>query len=1190
MYVIPPKLQDLSAWPSTRKSPSPAEIWEISAPPDKSLIWCIVLSFVISSEKDSPWQVTLLGAKAQIKELMEKRNIAGGPLNFNHIKKMIMNFNPFKNQHSFYSNKEVIKIIRMFELKLNRRRRSDSNSASQRNDDLKLEAAAEILECCIEVYETDSSGNRQEPISYNRTAKRKIILFQYSEVPKKLKRITSPDKSFKIINIFAFGMSLEKAFPLRKEALHHILLRAKVNAKIILGIKTSYDDSENFLALLLKNPTWRDVITSIYLSPYIAWKLEAAGLNTDPCSFKQSDFSAFYYCMGLDSSRLLHVLYNYASNNFEHSDKTTRNPDERTLTALEKIKSALLKDYSKSNNFSILGNKRDVAYKTLQEILCFNEYQHCVVSKINALPTNHSQQTDAENLQRKNKIVEILLEMYSQYFHYPDRNNVASGNFFDNFIKYSEYYENLDNYTCLLFFDLILYVNQSGDDIKHAVHNLFLTVFGYTLFEKCKHGVHCLECVLTSETCALRFIPFTFRSKFKENAEDLLNKLKRSPNETLINPSTSGSSTSSNPSTASKKKPGPNSILTRITASLKDLPEVKDQFLINRLLKYVGAAISFTLSDGDIKGVLSVERALQVIGETLNTTESSSVIGHLLCSCLPEDVVIEFFKIRNHCLSKYRPRAMKGKLSLEKDILRFEKLQKMITKFFKIVEAVNHSQCFRIFEDMIKKGREESVGVSDALYQNIAEHHNALTMFMKEKYHENISNFKLLANKLLDYVENELSINKRLNRKLGQFYTLKFLFSYIGNQCDLEHRSELVIVLENLNSLSQSIESKSIVGKGEIDITSQDEQDMVQVISSLRVVSNKIFAEVNQAQYEKIVLSEISTFFNDARSSNLWFTDDEISTIKKFISDHMQISRNAKVSVKNYLENGHTIQEHEAKQLLDKIFTPKDKTSILRVLTTSPERKALTSALNTLKCDSDKKDLFQSNSDDLDGLIKFAEIKDGKRLLLSFDFQDDNLHQNVLQFLNRKVELLLERISHLKSILIEEDEEISSLWAWGKSEAIKTHVRYLMSQRFQKEDVRLSLEMLLFDCMNILKTSESLSHLWTKANYLFSGASLRDILSHGSTILEIVGGSLDKDDLPSQFIDKMLELIEDSEGIRALSDLWGRSKLTDQQQFEDLISTDDDSDLLLQKIKKWKKNRSQGTVGWKDYLSLLPFN
>ncbi|GIY33021.1 hypothetical protein CDAR_514821 [Caerostris darwini] len=1189
MYVVPPKLQDLSAWPTTRNSPSPEEIWEISAPPDKSLIWCVVLSFVISSEKDSPWQVTLLGTNAQIKELMEKRKITGGPLNFNHIKKMIMNFNPFKNQHSFYSNKEVVKIVRMFELKLNRQ---TSNSASQHKDYLKLEAAAQILQCCIEVYEIDSSGNRQEPISYNPTGKRKIILFQYSEVHKKLKSIASPDKSFKIINIFAFGMSLEKALPLRKEALQHILLRAKVNAKIIQGIKTRYDDSENFLALLLKNPSWRDVITSIYLSPYIARKLEAAGLNTDPCFFKQSDFSAFFYCMGLDSSRLLHVLYNYASNNFEHSDKTTRNPDESTVTALEKIKSALLSDYSKSNDFSILGDKRDVAYKTRQEILCFNEYQHCVVSKISELPTNHSQQTDAENLQRKNKIVEILLEMYSQYFRYPDGNNVGSGNFFDNFIKYSEYYENLDNYTCFLFFDHILYVDQSGDDIKHAVHSLFLTVFGYTLFEKCKHGVHCLECVLTPETCTLRFIPFTFRSKFKKNAEDLLNKLKRPPNVALINPSTSGSSTSSNPSTASKKKYDPNSVLTRITASLKDLPEIKDQFLINRLLKYVGAATSFKLSDGDIKGVLSVQRALQVIGETLNTTESSSVIGHLLCSCLPEDVVIEFFRIRNHCLSKYRPRAMKGKLSLEKDISRFEKLQKMITKFFKIVETVNHSQCFRIFEDMIKKGREESAGVSEALYQNIAEHHNALTMFMKEKYHENICNFKLLVNKLLGYVENELGITKCLkNRKLGQFYTLKFLFSYIGNQCNLEQGSELLIALENLNSLSQSIESKSIVGKGEIDITSQDRQDMVQVISSLRVVSNQIFAEVNQAQYEKIDRSEISSFFNDARSSNLWFTDDEMSTIKKVISDHMQISRNAKVSLKNYLESGSTIQEHEVEQLLDKIFTTRDKTSILGVLTTSPQRKAL-KTLN--KMDNDEKDWFehtQENSDDLDCLINFAKIRDGKRLLLSFDFQDGNLRQKVLQFLNRKVELLLERISHLKSILIEGDEEISELWAWGRSEAIKTHVRFLMSQRFRKEeDVRLSLEMLLFDCMNILKTSESLSHLWTKANYLFSGASLRDILSHGSTILEIVEGSLDKDDLPSQFIDKMLELIEDSEGIRTLSDLWERSKLTDQQQFENLISTDDKKDPLLQEIKKLKKNRSQGTVGWKDYLSLLPFN
>ncbi|CAL1262277.1 unnamed protein product [Larinioides sclopetarius] len=134
-------------------------------------------------------------------------------------------------------------------------------------------------------------------------------------------------------------------------------------------------------------------------------------------------------------------------------------------------------------------------------------------------------------------------------------------------------------------------------------------------------------------------------------------------------------------------------------------------------------------------------------------------------------------------------------------------------------------------------------------------------------------------------------------------------------------------------------------------------------------------------------------------------------------------------------------------------------------------------------------------------------------------------------------------------------------------------------------DVRASLELLLFDCMNILKTSPSLRRLWLKANELFTGACLRNILSHGDPILEIVGGSLDEGDLPSHFIDKMLELIEDGDALQILSDLWMKEKTTSLQQFESRLMATDPS---LREVQKWMKKRSGDEGGWKDYLTLLP--
>ncbi|GIY69267.1 hypothetical protein CDAR_235561 [Caerostris darwini] len=134
-----------------------------------------------------------------------------------------------------------------------------------------------------------------------------------------------------------------------------------------------------------------------------------------------------------------------------------------------------------------------------------------------------------------------------------------------------------------------------------------------------------------------------------------------------------------------------------------------------------------------------------------------------------------------------------------------------------------------------------------------------------------------------------------------------------------------------------------------------------------------------------------------------------------------------------------------------------------------------------------------------------------------------------------------------------------------------------MRERYKKRHViQVSLEMLLFDCFNILKKRKELKILWKKLSGLFTGIHLRDVLSHGDVLLENISLHLDQDDLPSNLIEKMLELIKDAPALAALSRVWRDTKPLDDEEFELEISKSE----LSNKIQKCPR--------WKEYMFLLP--
>lgn len=171
----------------------------------------------------------------------------------------------------------------------------------------------------------------------------------------------------------------------------------------------------------------------------------------------------------------------------------------------------------------------------------------------------------------------------------------------------------------------------------------------------------------------------------------------------------------------------------------------------------------------------------------------------------------------------------------------------------------------------------------------------------------------------------------------------------------------------------------------------------------------------------------------------------------------------------------------------------------------------------------------------------------------------------------------------LKNILIDEDDEIQKVWIWGRCKAMKHHMKFLMRQRYIRDvRVRASLDMAMFDCVNILHKPD-LSDLYEKSTDLFSGIDLRNVLAHRTNIPETIGGILDEDDFPSIMIEKMLELIDDLEAVESIFKLFPKVGILEEKDFVNWINNPSD-DTFKKEIKAIRKCER-----WDRYLFLFPF-
>lgn len=333
----------------------------------------------------------------------------------------------------------------------------------------------------------------------------------------------------------------------------------------------------------------------------------------------------------------------------------------------------------------------------------------------------------------------------------------------------------------------------------------------------------------------------------------------------------------------------------------------------------------------------------------------------------------------------------------------------------------------------------------------------------------------------------------------------------------------------------------------------------------------------------------IESFFTLLKSD--LFSIDEESQIKVSVEQAYEEAIDANNSLIDlFTDNSDGIENLEI--WLKRIFIPLDKIATIKKYFENNEFAKALSLLKDVRfskeqLEKDLEEMFHTKSGTSAYFMVLLTKIIYQKYLSSPIYTSVRLSDHIVEklefFLTKKVHILIARMKSLKNILIDEDDEIQKAWIWGKSKAMRHHMKFLMRQRYMRDvAVRASLDMAFFDCVNILH-KPVLSDLYEKSTDLFSGIDLRNVLAHRSNIPETIGGILDEDDFPSIMIEKMLELIDDFDAIESIFELFLKVGILEEKDFVDWINNAS-ADTYEKEIKAIRECER-----WDRYLFLFPF-
>lgn len=731
MELHPPQLRVLPSFVQLVATMVQTQLWEIDSP---SLEWSLILAFLLST-------IHLKNFANSLGKLLRTKQGRKEDHWILKMKRSVKKCNPFKYRHNIYHDRILKMIFQRIKIKLLSEMKGLEITCFR-----VLETAAKLFECVILLYDVSPTGNCQLLSTFNSTEfikddTLKLFIFKHTNAT-----------SNSVVDRFGFGLSFEYSHPLRHSALLHCLKTTKPKDEEIIKVQQVKCFGTNLLALLLE-VNCVEIIPNIYKSPLVTLRITEAGFDIDPCTLDNDGFSAFYHCMGRSENDCLMILYDFATNKSHSIDSSVRNPDSDILLALEKVGNLIKNDRLKSKYFTSLFFRKKIALKRCHWITYFNEYQQDICKQI------YLQKQQDISMERNKKIMILILDTYSKYFYFDVKDIHDKYNFFKHFVEYSEFYEKLDYFTCLLVFDnftgLIPLINKNNSQIYFdAISSLFLAVLSHKLYPKHKQEIiqeiNCFFCAFALESncdvhsfnekkSAQRFIPFHYRSSFLKNANALLIELeKKSPGLQEKPLYIEFKKTSTGEEKEILK------LLDFLKDSLTNFPEIVDEFIINRVKNYLTVVKDLQLQDFSVKSMLSMERALQVVGESLqNKPKSESVVSFLLESCISSELLHKFCKMRNDSLSHFRASAVQGRVNAECNNGEFfKKIMNELNDVDVIFQPVYASQLLRVTEFMTKEVEIESQTICSGVSQKMRKQLKNLNFMRRLVFKNQQDNFK----------------------------------------------------------------------------------------------------------------------------------------------------------------------------------------------------------------------------------------------------------------------------------------------------------------------------------------------------------------------------------------------------------------------------------------------------------------
>ncbi|KFM63537.1 hypothetical protein X975_19519, partial [Stegodyphus mimosarum] len=1136
--------------------------WEISVPQKDSLEWCIVMSFLTDDCSDE-----------ELRKRLEL--LTGNGESISDVEKSIKKFNPFRNKHSCFYDKSFKTVCDAFKNILsNSLRESNILKATYIQ---KLEKASHLLNCCICLLNLRCC-NVQEALRVYPGSASKIDIAK--KIPQSLTLFKSVENKGR--PRYSFGLKKELGLKLQKIALTGALKNAEIQNTNINKICSLVNPDEVFITTLLKSK-FRYVISSVYRSPYIAWKFAEAGFETDPRIADSEGFSSFYYAVLSDDVDLLHVLYDYAANGcWGEENCSYRDLDNDVVSNLEKLEFVMKTDQTRSKDFKAMKENRRRFSFILQEMLLFNDFLKAVTKNMRNIRSRINGGTLVAQATKKQETVLSILENYDNFFVVEEDTSIGKIkivdetertdetkdiNPLDNYKKFKHFYDNLDFTSALLFFDNIFFLKSrlslekisQYSDIESA---FFLSVLSNKYFttnvknrtslrgrqDSLRRKVNKDKLWLEGNSSNIYVVPWLERFQLREVIKRFIDVLRR--NEVGL---------------WNVRDHLPHCEVTEILVSF---PEIKDELLIARLKHYVKTALCIKMDN--VQSVFVIERALQVIGESIKTEDKiARSYCHLLSASLPSTTANTIRQLRN-ILSNLDEQESVTKFNTEKNFDLFSNIQTEIQKINYFFQPVYELQEIRIKDFIFKRSKmlvkdardksQNQLHISPLYEYELFESYLKLETELNDQkvkysvsFQEFIGKYEMVLKNLVHRLESNIHHPEEVKNKIS--WPLEHLLNFIVEHFQFPDSEKLQEIMKSKNEISNDVH----------ETYDHFVKNVKKFIDDLYPRGNEMETDVvNIHRFKQIIKGVIYDYSKEDRD--------------RIMADIPECVKSFKHKLHDSLEKGILLSKKERDAAIENLMLSKKKRHKLKKIYETDTKGALDILRSAVEPMRYIEQIFRGES--IGG-------KDFQSLCNIIPFSSENKSKLSVAVSGKgKVTYgdassnLLNRIHHLKTLVIETNSDVRNLWDNAKNWKTKQYTTYKVVQLYMRDpQFQASIETLLFDCMNITR-HKRLGLLWKKASNLFNGINLRNVLGHGSPILENLGELLDPEDLPSALVNEILQLMADEDAITAMRDLHRLTK----GNFDNVMEQDQNDEY------KELRDRVKICDRWKEYSSLFNGN